>query len=169
VSIADVPADAHAIETSLRSRVLTPFIAGVEVAFREVARTEVVEHAAYERNLRGIVGDWGVYIELKSTTEGVLALGYEQATALTLARRMLAETAVVPDESLVRDCAGELANVVAGQAKAFLAETPDRFTFSPPKFAPPGVHIAPPEMQKCLVVIFDTDAGNIALQLFLRS
>src|SRR5262245_3098535 len=120
----------------MRERILKPFVTGVEVAVQEVARTIALERTAYQCDTRRVLGDWGVFIELTSTTEGVLALAFDQTTAAALARRMLAETAVELDESLVRDCAGELANVVAGQAKAFLAGTADRFTFSPPKFAP---------------------------------
>lgn len=160
---------AQPIDDALRTRVLQPFLTGVEVALREVAHTEVAERTSYQCKTRRIIGDWGVSIALISNTEGVLALGFEQATAPALARRMLADTPATVDESLIRDCAGELANVVAGQAKSFLAPTPDRFTFTPPKFAPADVDIAPPEMQTCLVVKFKSDAGDFSLQLFLLS
>src|SRR5690348_9250705 len=165
----NLPADAQPIDDALRSRVLAPFLTGLEVALREVARTEVVERTAYQCKTRRVLGDWGAYIELRSDTEGVLALGFEQATAAALAQRMLADANVVPDVALVRDCACELANVVAGQAKAFLAGTPDRFTFSPPTLTSADLEIVPAELQKCLVVVFDSEVGVLLLQLFLHS
>jgi len=168
VSCADVPADARPIDDTLRARVLEPFIAGALVALREVALTDAAESNAYQCQTRRVRGDWGVTIELTSSTEGILALGFDHATAVALAKRMLAETPVAPDEALVQDCAGELANVVAGQAKACLAATPDRFTFTPPRFAPANADFARPPMQTCLVVVFNSGVGNLALQLFLR-
>jgi chemotaxis protein CheX len=165
--LTDVPAGAQPIEEAYRARVLAPFVTGVEVALREVALTQAVERAAYQFPLRQVLGDWGIVIQLTSATEGALALGFAVSTASALARRMLADTGVAPDETLIRDCAGELANVVAGQAKAFLAETPDCFTFSPPTFTPGG-EIAAATTRTCMVVTFTTDVGNFVLQLFVK-
>jgi CheY-specific phosphatase CheX len=167
-ALTDVPADAQPIDDAFRVRVLAPFVTGVEVALREVARTEAVEQAAYQLPLRRILGDWGVVTQLTSATEGALALGFSASTASALAGRTLADTGMQPDETLIRDCAGELANVVAGQAKAFLAETPDRFTFSPPTFVPAGELASVATMRTCMAVVFATDVGPFVLQLFLK-
>lgn len=156
------------IDDALRARVLASFVTGVEVALRDVSRTEAVEFTAFQRATRRILGDWGVLIELNSATESALALGFPQSTATALAQRMLADTPANVDEALIRDCAGELANVVAGQAKAFLAETPDRFTFSPPRFVPCNQDLPIGATRTCLVVVFSTDVGSFTLQLFVK-
>jgi len=65
-----------------------------------------------------------------------LTMSFPPSTAVALAQRALRDAAIDPDLDLVRDCIGEIANIVAGQAKALLAGTPLHFSFSPPKFDP---------------------------------
>ena len=43
-----------------------------------------------------------------------------------------------PDDAMVRDCAAELLNVTAGQAKTLLYGTPHHFTFATPTALPVG-------------------------------
>ena len=62
----------------------------------------------------------------------VLVLSFPAQTAAALAGRVLAEVAQAPDDDLVRDCMGELANVIAGQAKTLLAETPYQLLLATP-------------------------------------
>src|SRR4051812_12669340 len=64
--------------------------------------------------------------------QGRLVLSFPGRTAATLARRILAEAAVDADAMMVQDCMGEVANVVAGQAKALLVGSPSHFTLSTP-------------------------------------
>jgi CheY-specific phosphatase CheX len=62
---------------------------------------------------------------------------------------------------------GEIANVIAGQAKAILADTPYRFTFTVPEVVA-AREFRPPQSLDCLVVAFRSDQGDFALQLFLK-
>ena len=73
------------------------------------------------------------------------------------------------DENLIRDCMGEIANVVTGQAKAMLAETPYGFAFSLPPIVVDSKEFRPPSpCLDCLIVAFLCDQGEFAMQLFLK-
>jgi chemotaxis protein CheX len=87
---------------------------------------------------------------------------------VSLAGRALAGVTEELTEDIVRDCLGEIANVVAGQAKALLAGTPYHFTFSTPTVVAGGGHEggATPG-GGYLVVLFGSDVGDFALQLGL--
>ena len=93
---------------------------------------------------------------------GALALALPEATALALARRILADTGVEPDAAAVRDCAGEVVNVVCGQAKTMLRGTPYHFTLSTPRVADGA-----PDVGDAHVLAFASDAGPFALHVHL--
>src|SRR5262245_12309497 len=69
-----------------------------------------------------------------TTSRGVgrLTLGFPERTAADLARRILANTDIPVSPAMVRDCMGEVANVVAGQAKSQLVGGESHFTLSTP-------------------------------------
>jgi hypothetical protein len=63
---------------------------------------------------------------------------------------------------------GEIANVVAGQAKALLASTPYEFTFSLPRVAVGASSEFDPGLGfNCRNVIAGSELGKFALQLSL--
>ena len=101
---------------------------------------------------------------------GLPAFGVTEpaATAAVLARRVLAEAASAPDDDLIRDCLGELANVVAGQAKTMLADTPFQLVLATPSvLSRAGLGVGSRPGTDGLVVVFDSDAGSFALQVCL--
>lgn len=65
---------------------------------------------------------------------GMMTLVLSEETASLLASRYLPPAAELTDE-IVNDVAGEMANVIAGQAKTILKGTPYHFTLSPPAVA----------------------------------
>ena len=72
------------------------------------------------------------------------------------------------DENLVRDCVGEIANVIAGQAKALLAGGPYHLTFSVPRIVVEEQDCLPQPDQDCLAAVLSSDLEDFALQLFLK-
>ena len=62
----------------------------------------------------------------------------------------------------VRDCAGELVNVVCGQAKTLLRGTPYHFTLSTPRIADGA-----PDVLNAQIIAFASDAGPFALHVHL--
>jgi chemotaxis protein CheX len=108
-----------------------PFIEAVLVTLREMAGVEPAAREVRPAAGQAEFGDVSAMLLLHAGGEGYLVLSFPWATATELASRVLADAAAL-DDGMVRDCAGELANVVAGQAKALLFGTPDHFTFSTP-------------------------------------
>lgn len=129
----------------------------VATALRELA---MVECAAIDR-----AAEADLFAVLPVTTaagEGAFVLALPEETALALARRVFAEAGIEPDAAVVRDCAGEIVNVVCGQAKTLLGGTPYHFTLSTPR-----VETGAPAAERAFVIAFGSDAGPFALRVHL--
>ena len=141
-------------------------VAPTDGTVREVARTDSAVRVAYQVRSRRFRGELVAMLDLSSSTEGCLAVGVGTATAAALAQRVLSETLANPDDALIRDCLGEIANVAAGQAKALLHGTPYQFSFSTPCFATEAEQV-PRGMEESLVAVMATDVGEVVVQLLL--
>jgi chemotaxis protein CheX len=161
------PEGAQPVVGEIRDQLVEPFITATRSALGEMAGTEVVVRTVYQKALRHTLGDIAAVLGLQAATEGFLVLGFPRRTAADLAGRILAGVTQEVDENLIRDCVGEIANVVAGQAKAILAGTPYRFTFSLPEVVVGAKELRPSPSLVCLVVAFSSDLGEFDLQLFL--
>lgn len=152
---------------------LEPFIAATRAAVGEMAATEVGVRGMVRKSMQQALGDIAAVIGLSKgsspseASPGSLVLGFPQSTAAALARRILTGVSTDVDQKLIRDCMGEIANVVAGQAKAMLAETSYRFAFSLPPAIMDANEFRPPQGLDCLVVVFTSDYGQFVMQLFL--
>jgi chemotaxis protein CheX len=164
-----MPCEARPVTQEVRDQVQEAFIAAACLALREFAGTEAVVRAVYWQTLPPTGDDLTAVIRLTCATAGALALSCPRPTAAALAGRILTGVTQEPDEALVRDCLGELANVIAGQAKALLAGMPYHFTYSPPSVvsgAEPGIRPGPES--DCLVIAFGSDVGGVVLRLYLN-
>jgi len=141
---------------------LEPFIAAAATTLREMAGAEVIVRDTFRANGDVSLVDVSVALRLEAETEGWLILSFPRGTAAALARRVLVEVGGEPGEDMIRDCAAELLNVIAGQAKALLFGTSRHFTFSTPTAltAWPAGAVA-----GRYVVRFDSDAGEFTLHL----
>jgi chemotaxis protein CheX len=153
---------------------LEPFIAATRAAVGEMAATEVVVRGMVRKVMQHALGDIAAIIGLSkagsppnAAPPEFLVLGFPQSTAAALAGRILKGTTIQMDQKLIGDCMGEITNVVAGQAKAMLAETPYRFAFTLPPAVTDAGEFRAPQGLDCLVVSFTSDHGEFALQLFL--
>jgi chemotaxis protein CheX len=158
---------AEPISAEMRETLLDPFITATSAALGEMASTEVTVRAVF----RGPAchPSESICAELKfiAGIEGSLVLMFPEHTAETLAKRMLAGVSIEVSDQLIRDCVGEIGNVVAGQAKALLAATPYRFAFSLPGVVDVKDYQSSPGLN-CLVVAFNSDVGRFTLHLFLK-
>jgi chemotaxis protein CheX len=140
-----------------------PFAEAVAIALREMAGVEaVVRDAAPVTGPDGF-SDVSAVLRLSTGGEGYMVLSLPTATATALATRVLADAAE-PDDEMVRDCAGEMANVIAGQAKTMLVGNPHHFTFSTPRVASGDPGLPPGERW---VATFVSEAGEFSLHLCL--
>jgi CheY-specific phosphatase CheX len=161
-------------ELSTHQRAASEATRRLAEAFVSATQTALLEMAGVNVTLRlgdtpwhgeGLTGIWSM-VELSNP--GRLLLQFPLSTATALAKRMLADHAEAWDDGLVRDCAGEVANVIAGQAKALAAETPMRFAFSVPQV---GMGRQPEhganERGEQVIVPFDSDVGSFEFRLNL--
>jgi chemotaxis protein CheX len=140
------------------------FAAGVPFALREMAGVEaVVRDTAPAGDGDGSIA---VCAAVRLTTAGGgwdLTMSFPEATAVALARRVLAGAVADVGAGMVRDCMGEVANVVAGQAKALLVGSPSHFTLGTPT-----VGTGPGRTAGGRVIRFDSDAGAFTVHLSPR-
>src|SRR5262249_27216722 len=134
-----------------------------------MAGTEVAVGEAYRTTLDSPWGDISAVLEIKSATGGMFVLNFPGRTAAAIAARVLADARTVVTEGLVRDCVGEIANVIAGQAKTLLTGTSHQLTFSLPRIIV-GDHLGYRHERNndCTVIVFRSDVGEFAMRLALE-
>jgi CheY-specific phosphatase CheX len=145
-----------------QEKLLALFISAASLALAEMAGAEVVAEAICQKTLS--LGDISAVIELSN--DGALVLGFPQKTATAFAGQILKGVVPEPDQDMIRDCVGEIANVIGGQAKALLAETPFRLVLSMPTVVAGQIpELLPSPSRDCLGVIFHSDLGEFTMHL----
>ncbi len=114
------------------SEVVDAFVTAVGTALREMAGVESFPLGVRPAKSEDDFGALSAVLQLTAGAEGCFVLSMPITTADALARRVLAEVMPEPAPDMVRDCLGEVANVVAGQAKSLLAGTPYHFLLATP-------------------------------------
>lgn len=156
--------DARPVPDDVRRQLVEPFVSAAQMALAEMAGTEVAIQTVYCARHSRLLGDLAAVLPVTSPTVTAVALHFPAPTACALAGRVLAGVVAAPDEGMIRDCIGEVVNVVAGQAKALLMGTPHHFTLSTPTV----VSAANPEAldypnAEHLVTVLSSDLGDFAL------
>jgi chemotaxis protein CheX len=159
--------DSPALTPEAREQLAAAFTEATLVSLREWAGIEVI-HCEVTSEPLGTAGHITAWLDLTSATLCALVLRFPERAAASFAGRVLREVGTAVDAAMIRDCVGELANVVAGQAKALLHGTVHKFVFSTP-WVTSGADADCPAGGEGLVVRFDTDVGPFALQLIPRS
>ena len=133
------------------------FAEAVPAALREMAAVEAVVRASRPAGATDLGADLVAAIGLTMADgDGWLELCLPERTAVELARRILAGAVNQLTADLVSDCMGEVANVVAGHAKALLVGRPSHFTLSTPVVRAGGLI----EGTGGWVIRFESDAGE---------
>ena len=163
----------------VRDKLLEPFIAAVRTALGEMAGTEVGVRGIYTKKPQASPGllpgakemvepnDIAGVLEFSGANNGTLVLSFPHRTAQAMAGRILADVMNDVDENLIRDCVGEIANVVAGQAKALLAGGEYQSSFSLPTVVVGAGALRTHPGLDCHEIAFESDQGCFTLQLHL--
>lgn len=163
----DLPSGASPVEDAIQVQFLDPLAEATTVAFREVAATDVFLDTVCHTARPIHFGERSAMIELSFPSgTGVLVLSTTATAAATLAGRVLAGQDLDVDAFLIDDCLGEIANVIAGQGKAMLAETDRHYVFGTPRVASGlacGVFLG--GRSGWFVLSFQCDLGLIFLQV----
>jgi chemotaxis protein CheX len=162
------PEGALPVGQAIRAALLEPFIEATRTTLAEMAGVEPAVAAVYQATRDHPPGDIAAMVALTSPALRTLVIAYPERTAAALAKRIMTVGAVDVDDSLIRDCVGEIANVVAGQAKALLAATPYRFVFALPKVVAGAGALEDEADVDCLVIAFDSACGRFALRLSVQ-
>jgi chemotaxis protein CheX len=148
-----------------RDELVDAFTTAVTFALREMANVEAAVGAVRRSTAADRCAAVAAVVRLTASGgEGRLTLSVPEPTAANLARRVLTEVSSDVTADMVRDCMGEVANVVAGQAKTLLVGTPSHFTLSTP-----SVHVGGsvgPETGGW-VLPFESDAGAFTVYVSL--
>ena len=160
---AEVPFGAIWIDSHFRESLIEAAV----VAFREVARTDVIPISCDRASKSSDITHRTAFIELTFPAgRGLLALGVSDAIAVALARRVLAGEVSVIDGDLAADCLGEIANVIAGHGKALLSGTDGHYVFGTPKiFAGPAPATPFGPSLDWHTLVFQSDLGEITLRV----
>jgi chemotaxis protein CheX len=154
------------VAEEIRDNLREAFVAAVCAALSEMAGVEVVVREVFPKAPDDPSAGISAVLEFQSALTGPLILTFPEPTASTLASRILTGVTGEVDASLIRDCVGEIANVVAGQAKAMLAGTAFHFTFAVPKVVVGGdPELQPKPGQECLGLSFESVLGGFTLRL----
>jgi chemotaxis protein CheX len=156
---------AQPVGSEVRAQLADPLITAVLQTLRDMVEVDAVVCSVYQRETPMPLGDISALLKISATLEGVLILSFSMTTAEALARRVFAEVGAEVNAALMQDCMGEIANVVAGQAKALLAGTPYHFLFSSPTVTLGSHALALSENMSSLVIAFESDLGGLALQV----
>jgi CheY-specific phosphatase CheX len=131
------------------------FTTAATLALQELMQTEALP-AGESRPLGAEVF---AEIDLRRAVPGTLVLAFPWGTLTALAGRYLPGEELT--EEILEDTAGELANVIAGQAKTMLKGTPWHFLLSTPRSG----RTSRPQAGEALRL--DTDAGPFWLSIHL--
>ena len=156
---------AQPVMPEVRARLVEPFTTAVCQTLSEMTGAEVIARSVYQRPAPAALGDIAATLTLSPPMDGVLILSFSKATAEALEKRILSTVGSGVHPTLLEDCMGEIANVVAGQAKAQLAGTPYHFSFSPPLVSAGDRPIDNADYLDSLVMAFESDLGGLALAL----
>jgi chemotaxis protein CheX len=160
--------DARPVASAVREQLVEPFISAASMTLAELAQTELAVRSVYRTAAPRTLGDVSAVLGLTATRDEMLILSLPATTAEALAGRILADVTRAPDDDLVRDCMGEVANVIAGAAKTLLAETPYQLLLATPSIlSGAGLEVGSRPGLEGLVVVLDSDAGPFALQVCL--
>jgi chemotaxis protein CheX len=152
----------------IRDALRDPFVAAVCATLGEMVGVEAVVRSFFPKACDAPTEGFSAVLDLQCAVAGPLLLSFPAPTASALAARILAGVTGEIDDGLIRDCVGEIANVVAGQAKAMLSGTAYQFTFAIPNVLVDGVpELLSDQEPDCLGISFDSELGDFTLRLYL--
>jgi len=163
----ETPADSGPVGPDDAPEVVEAFVAATLTAFQELTATPVTPRGPVRLCTTPAAGDVRARVDLRRPRPGRLVCTFPLAVLESLARRYLPAGAALTAD-VVDDCAGEFANVIAGQAKTMLKGTPYHFALSIPAVSrgqPPAADAEPGRGHWLL--LFDSDVGGFGVQVEL--
>ncbi|HEY6306319.1 MAG TPA: chemotaxis protein CheX [Candidatus Angelobacter sp.] len=151
----------------MRMELIQPFINAADAVLAETlqSRTRIgdvtMDEEAYRR--KGIAS----LVTIKGDIEGRIIFDIDSPTAAKVAS-YLAGVPVPESEEMARETVCELANMVIGSAVTALNDQGFRFKIQPPVVHMEALGEKSSEDQEALVMCFDTDSGNVFMNIAMR-
>jgi len=151
----------------MKMELIQPFINAADAVLAETLQcpTRVgdvtMEEEAYRR--RGVAS----MVTIKGDIEGRIIFDMEPPTAAKVAS-YLAGSPMPESEEVARETVCELANMVIGSAITMLNDEGFRFKINPPVVHLDELGEKSSEDQESLVMCFDTDNGNVFMNIAMR-
>lgn len=157
----------------LDARVINAFVQGVTSTFETMMQMHPVREKVYmldpenptgitECDISGVMGLSGDY-------HGSVVISLPVKLALKTTAKMLCEPERSSLDAGVRDCLGEIINIIAGQAKAALSSTSYRFALAlPTVIVGKGHRVHIQEDSPTLVMVFAMESEKFCIQVNIR-
>ncbi|MCX7934150.1 MAG: chemotaxis protein CheX [Planctomycetota bacterium] len=161
---------ASGAKPALNVAFVNPFIAATCNLFRTMCGLEVKRKNLYLKSDYKMFGDISGVMGLSGQANGSVVISLPKALACAMVAKMLGEAAAPDINDSVRDGVAEIINMIAGQAKAALAETKYHFTISLPSVVVGAGHeIMHKKGTPNIVIIFDAGEYEFAVQVCLAA
>jgi chemotaxis protein CheX len=151
----------------MRMELIQPFINAADAVLAEALQSPTrigdvtMDEEAYRR--KGVAS----LVTIKGEIEGRVIFDIDTRTAAKVASH-LTGSEVSESEEVARETVCELANMVIGSAISALNDQGFRFKIYPPVIHPEAVGEKSSEDQEALVMCFDTDSGNVFMNIAMR-
>lgn len=151
----------------MKIELIQPFINAADAVLAETLQSPTrmgdltMEEEAYRR--KGIAS----LVTIKGDIEGRIIFDIDTPTAAKVAS-YLSGSPVPESEEIARETVCELANMVIGSAVTTLNDQGFRFKINPPVVHADEVGEKSSEEQEALVMCFDTDSGNVFMNIAMR-
>ena len=162
-------------KVKLDARVINVFIQAVVSTFETMIRMSPAREKVYmldPDNQAGVTDalcDISGVMGLSGDYTGSVVISMPSRLALKATADMLGEDQRPTLDTHVRDCLGEIVNIIAGQAKAGLANTPYRFELAlPTVVVGKGHKVHIQEDTPTLVIVFKVEGESFAIQVNIR-
>jgi len=144
-----------------------PFVKATAKVFATMLRCNLMRPEIRRKRTRQPYHEVSGIIELHGAAAGIVVLGMSRASALRVTEVLLQESPTTVDE-LVRDAVGELANIIAGNAKADLEGLSLRLGL--PYVLVGKHHLLPlPDRAKASSIHFASDWDEIVVEVGLTA
>lgn len=151
----------------MKMELIQPFINAADAILAETLQCPThigdvtMEEEAYRR--RGVAS----MVTIKGDIEGRIIFDIDPPTAARVAAYLTGEPAAENDE-IARETVCELANMVIGSAVTALNDQGFQFKITPPVIHSDELGEKSNEDQEALVMCFDTDRGNVFMNIAMR-
>ncbi len=148
--------------------IMNPFVSATADVLETMAGMEITRKNLFLKKDQRMFGDISGVIGLSGKAVGFAAISFPEALAKKIVAKMLSEEPDKVPMDDVRDGVGECINMIAGGAKAALSDTKYHFRLSIPTVVEGHGHeISHRKSTPCIVIVFDAEGDEFALQISL--